>query len=219
MTRRVKPAVETVTETINELRNIRLIGTQKLLADSVTSVYEVTKMRSSIGYPTKIISREVIDTKVEEKCYPLRLITVEELAKLRREQVPSFVLKDNGFLYHTVIPADSSFLSSKIMSHQCATAGKDCCGRLSAAPDSEGGCAKVRGKSTGIEQYPWISGFETFGTKLDTFVVRNCTHYEPCTGKKKLSPQKLENLNIAVSQFFLADTPTLQDMRNHMHLS
>lgn len=126
-------------------------------------------------------------------CFPLIEVTPEMLADYRKKGISSFVLKVEGKLFYSAIPNNISFVSSTILgSHKCAIAGHEC-HRLSTASDEEGGCEKVRNCSNYIERYPWITtGYETFNTKHDSFVVVNCLHYMKSVRLKNLArPLKL----------------------------
>lgn len=165
--------VATTEAILEETKTLRLKKVTKIFE----VVYEINQKNKTS--PKKTMSRKKVEEKIEKvECF-LREITTEQLEEYRKSEVSAFVLKRNNKLYYSEIPNDISLVAFKILGrHQCATI-KNECRRLSAAEDSEGGCAKVRDGAKCIEKYPWITeGYETFNTKKDSFVVANCLHYE-----------------------------------------
>lgn len=132
--------------------------------------------------------RATISSSKGTKIYmmPLRQVTPEGLAHIRESGEPGFVLKyEQKLFYTTILP----FKGHRVIlqggfacRHQCPT-----CGRLSALPDNQGGCAKVRSFSKNIEAYEWITlGYETFNCEYtDVFIVLHCKHH-----MKPTYPQK-----------------------------
>ena len=174
-------------------KNICLDGVKTLKADKITTIFEVKyKLHPKTQKPVNQISKKQVDEIVEHLSFNLFEVTSEELAGYRRSEDPAFVLKVDGKLYYSIIPDNMSFLMSPILgNHQCSSLGCSC-RRISAAPDEAGGCAKVRDYAQCIERYPWITtGYETFNTRHDSFVVVNCLHYE------KSLPHKQKKQNLA----------------------
>jgi|GEM_PF-5667497 hypothetical protein len=185
---------ETTKEVSEVTKNIVLEGVKTLRAEKFTTTFEVVReLHPKTDPPFKVVSKKQIDKKVEPLCFPLIEVTPEMLADYRKKGISSFVLKVEGKLFYSAIPNNISFVSSTILgSHKCAVAGHEC-HRLSTASDEEGGCEKVRNCSNYIERYPWITtGYETFNTKHDSFVVVNCLHYMKSVRLKNLArPLKL----------------------------
>lgn len=162
-------------------RNFKLEGVETLIAEKITTTYEVVRKIEHINNRKELVevSKLKLDEKVQRLTFPLTEVSARAVDGYRREGVPSFVLKKDDKLYYTEIPEDISIENSKLLGvHRCAFAGHEC-QRLSAAKDEKGGCKKVRDRVKRIERYPWIKvGYETFNTKYDCFIVIECSHYE-----------------------------------------
>lgn len=202
------------------VKNIKLEGLV-LKADQVTSTLEVTReLHPKTNNPMKVVSKKLLNEMVEPMEFQLKEITREELIKYRREGISSFLLKLDGKLYYTSIPDNISFVSSTILGpHKCALAGHEC-NRLSAASDEDGGCAKVRDRAKCIERYPWITtGYETFCTKHDSFVVVECSHYEKCPPRKKMSASESNRAKLGLAQFLWEDVTSREEVKRRMRLN
>lgn len=146
---------------------------------------------------------EIILDNVEEKDFPLKEVSLNQLMKYRANfRSAGFVLKIRDSYFYTRIPKNlrihSPFFTlqgfkASIPVHLCSKS----CKRLSAAQDCDGGCAKVRDwkvstlideegfskeealiLSERIEKYPFIRfGFESFNTVADAVYVLNCKHF------------------------------------------
>lgn len=187
-----KKSSKTTKEVSTTFKNIVLEGVETLRAQKVKTTFVITrKLHPATNKPTMIVSKKQIAEEVEPLIFPLTEVTSEELDNYRKHKISSFVLKVDGKLYYTAIPEELSFVSSNILGvHQCAVTGNSC-NRLSPASDEEGGCEKVRNFSNYIERYPWITtGYETFHTNHDSFVVVNCLHFEKCPPRKPHSISK-----------------------------
>lgn len=194
-TPKVEKKFEKAKEVSTVLKNIVLEGVDILHADNVITTFEVTReLHPKTIPPFKVVSKKKVDEIVEPVCIHLVEVTSEELAGYRNSGISSFVLKVDGKLYYSEIPANLNFGDTTILgAHKCAVIGHEC-HRLSAASDDQGGCAKIRNDSSFIEKYPWITtGYETFNTKHDSFVVVNCLHYEKYPRRKKLSSTDSNN--------------------------
>lgn len=191
------------------IKNITLDGL-KLQAEKVTTTFEVLKTNN----PSKILSKNLIDEKIEFLIFPLTEVTIEDLYTYRKKGISSFVLKINDTLYYTKIPKEMNFISSDILGeHKCAIVKHEC-NRLSPASDEEGGCEKVRNFSKYIERYPWIKkGYETFNTRHDSFAVIECLHYQECPPRKHRSHADIIASKIRLAQYFWEDVETLEDIR------
>lgn len=206
---------KTTKEVSKVTKNIVLEGVETLRAERFTTTFKVVReLHPKTNLPVRVVSKEQIDEKVEPLNFPLTEVRPEELADYRKKGVPSFVLKVDGKLYYTAIPDNISFVSSNILgAHLCAVAGHEC-HRLSAASDEEGGCGKVRNRSNYIERYPWITtGYETFNTKHDSFVVVNCLHYEKCPPRKSRTTAEINNARLGLAQFVWDDVKSLAEVR------
>lgn len=139
-------------------------------------------------------------------------ISLEQLDTLRKQKVASFVLKKDGKYYYSAIPDSINLVSSNILGvHLCGNE----CRRMSAAKDEDGGCKKVRDLSKKhIEMYPWITcGYETFNTKHNCLVVVNCSHYEKCPPREKLSTPDLNSARLSLAQFVFEDVKNLAEVK------
>lgn len=176
--------------------NVRLDGTKTLNVDIVKESYN----------PKTMTRKSAKKESVETKKFTLKEVTKKELIQYRKRGVSSFVMKLEGTLYHTEIPDDLNLMTANILGkHLCAMQNAECA-RLSAARDEDGGCKKVRDKSIGIERYPWIlTGFETFNTKRDVFVVARCLHYEKYKPQNKYTQDEIKKAKISIAQYVLDD--------------
>lgn len=121
----------------------------------------------------------------------LKEVSEEELLKYRASHTPGLVLVANGRFFYAPI---SGNLTLDLGKHQCSLDGK-VCHHLSALPDENGGCPKVRDlffnslngrfttlkSSKRIEKYDFIGlGYETFNLgDYENFTVCSCAHYRP----------------------------------------
>lgn len=212
-----KTTVPTETKTTKTTRyNVVLDGVETLHADRIVTTHELTwEISPKTKRPYKVLSKKLLD----EQIHPLWTLHLAEVSKkdldaFRYNDVPSFVLKIDGKLYHSEIPRNLALVSYTILGkHMCSVAGHEC-HRLSAASDSAGGCAKVRNRSKNIEDYDWITtGYETFNTKIDSFVVVHCSHYKPCPPREKLDAETLIHKKIGLAQFVWEDVTSLKESR------
>lgn len=159
-----------------------------------TNPTDVTKFTDTFVIGDNIVQFTRTATKANEllfqKEYTLNSITPDVLLAERLSGKPGLVFKIGTSLYYTAIPAGMKFFtSSNIGTHLCPD-----CGHMSALPDSQGGCRKVRDKSitfsdirgsynkkqtvTGskrIEKYEFIElGYESFNTTQDSLLVISC---------------------------------------------
>ena len=207
---------ETKTEKSTAFCNAKLsetAGTKVLTAEKVTTVNAVK--RELNGTTTRLVSKKQMSQVIEPLTFVLKETTAKALRKRRSKKIPTFVLKKEGKLYYTEIPKRMSLVGSNLLGtvHQCARAGKEC-RRLSAASDELGGCAKVRNRSRRIEIYPWIeTGYETFGTHNNCFVVVKCLHYEKCPPRKKKSQAEVSKAKLGLASFVWDDVKDISDLR------
>lgn len=164
-----------------------ITDTIKLLEDCIT--LERTSYKG-----TEILSKQV---------YTLTKINEVDLARERMGKNAGLVFKHNDDLFYSPIPRKMKFLSTfNIGKHLCSN-----CGRLSALPDCEGGCRKVRERpltplelnsssnpvasfkhSKRIEKYDFIvMGLETFNTSQDSLVVFQCKNRTDIKKRPKVS--------------------------------
>lgn len=194
--------VKQLEESVITYRNIRMVERKEISAEEVTN-NTVVLYKKDTQMGKKFVERKKLDEQVEAKTFPLREVSLEELAELRKTKVPSFVLKEDGRYYYAEISPYMTFISSSFLGeHKCAAAGK-VCNRLSAAQDEQGGCAKVRARSTDIEKYPFITkGYETFGTEgRDTFVVLECQHHEKTPARPHRTLDEINKMKLGLSYF------------------
>lgn len=116
----------------------------------------------------------------------LQAVSKEELLLIRKEGIPIFILKVGKQQFYTKI--HTRFNTSGILGnvHQC-NLNTVTCARVSAAPDENGGCQKVRdiGKSKRIEKYDFILlGYEFANVKNDCLVVGVCKHFTEAKQQK-----------------------------------
>ena len=173
------PNVVASFETSEVTDNIILDGLMLRLTMSKNTFKVFRKVHFRTGKPGKLLSKSLVNKETKGINLKLSEISLDKLSDFRNKNVPSFVLKVDGKLYHTIIPNNVYFISSNILGqHQCSYKNYQC-RRLSSASDIDGGCEKVRNFSQCIENYPWIlSGYETFNTKFNTFIVIKCLHCE-----------------------------------------
>ena len=123
---------------------------------------------------------------------PLEETTPGILNYIRESGHPGFVLKKDGKLFYTTGSQLRKYQNGvdcvkNYHIHKCNE--KDMiCRRLSARPDTEGGCAKIRDKDARIEDYDFITeGYEFFNVPQSSFIVTECTHWVPNYGANKPS--------------------------------
>ena len=194
--------VKQVKETVISYRKIRIKEREEISAEEVTK-NTVVLYKKDPKKGKKFVERRKLDEQVEAKTFPLREVSLEELSELRKTKKPSFVLKEDGRYYYAEISPFMTFIASSFLGeHKCAAAGK-VCNRLAAAQDEQGGCAKVRARSTHIEKYPFITkGYETFGTEgRDTFVVLECQHHEKTPARPHRTLEEINQLKLGLSYF------------------
>lgn len=171
---------KTSMERIFVTRNVRVDTNRKLLLlEKETIMNEVSYNYDTLTGRTGLRRRKLLSKQSESVELQLEEISKEELYILRRQKKPGFIYKVNNRIYYTQIDEEFNFLAKRTMgAHLCALNGKEC-QRFSAASDANGGCAKVRNKSKCMENYSWIKcGYETFGVKMNAFVVLQCDHYQ-----------------------------------------
>lgn len=212
-----KSTKKSVTTTeVKVTKKIVLEGVKCLKEQKITTTFELTtEIDPQTDKPCKVLPKKQIDQKVEVlRSFELFEVEPESLLVYRKNGIPSFVLKIDGKFFYAAIPNDLNFVSSALLgTHMCAAAGNEC-RRLSAASDEQGGCEKVRNRSNYIERYDFITtGYETFNTKRDSFVVINCTHHEKCPPRKKLTTTELNAKKLALAQHVWEDVETLAQVR------
>ena len=155
------------------------------------------------------------------KEYCLTSITIEELLVERLSGKPGLVFKNGSSLYFTAIPEKMKFFAcSNLGTHLCPD-----CGHMSALPDSQGGCRKVRDRSmtsldirnsynkkqsvTGskrIEKYDFIElGYESFNTTQDSLLVLKCQNRIDIIPHPKPSASEAKALKESLATFLEED--------------
>lgn len=153
---------------------------KKLRIILVSTLYDARVERFVETNRINVLSQNpIMQREKDVHIFELSEITSDELIEHRKSGKPSFVYKVDNKYYYCEIPYNLNLVGTTFLGqHLCGCVGHEC-NRLSAASDEEGGCAKVRGRSRGIERYPWITkGYETFNTGYGAFVVLECEHYE-----------------------------------------
>ena len=159
-----------------------------------------------------------IETKEGRQCYKFRRITEEELLKIRKSGIPSFILKVGKRLYYTSVPKSFSINSNftEIGRHMCAW-----CNRCRAIDESMGGCQKVSDcsidvyqsevgnlreailMSKRIEKYDFVKyGFETFNVSVEVLAVIKCKNYMSYRYKAPMEIEKVRELQIAIEKYY-----------------
>ena len=174
-------------ETLKSIRNASVQIEDEaitLVFDRIVASYSVTRKVDPISGKQEetIRSRKLIRPEEKEHVIlPLREVSLEQIEKIRRCRIPSFLYKYNGKFFYTKI-AKKSIIHLKDVEHCCSTQHHMCI-HLSPLRDEEGGCQKVRdiGRKKRIEKYPWITeGYETFNLSGgdEQFIVIKCEHFE-----------------------------------------
>lgn len=151
------------------------------------NVYWVTNKRSNLGYLGQEAKKELIETQeiFFTKASP------EEIIRKRVNNESGIVMVFEGETYFANAPRKARIETlEEVKLHKCRN-----CMRLSAKPDAEGGCAKVRDlpislqdtersirNKMRIEKYAFITeGMESVNTvDMETLVIQ-CEHFEPFT--------------------------------------
>lgn len=207
----MKKNTTTEEKVVRNTTNFLLSGSTNpsLRAQKITTTIKVVrKIHPNTGNPGKILSQSILKEDIEDLTFPLSEVTPEQLAEYRKTGTPGFVLRMAEKFYFSIIPQEVS-VDRLCHTHLCAN-----CHRLSAASDKMGGCAKVRGRATGIEEYPFITyGYETFNTKDDSFVVGSCKQYEKPLPQKKFSSSEIYNMRLGLAQYVWPDVRTISEAR------
>ncbi len=173
----------------------------------ITTIFEMKyELHPQTHKPYKLVSKNKVDQKIREIQFPLKKVSVKELAEYRKKEIPSFVLKTEDGLYYTKIHKEISLISSKLFEeeHKCGS-----CNRLSDAD-----CQKVRERSTGIERYPWIPrGYETFATKCDCFYVAECLHWQKFPQRKNPTIKSLTEARLYLAQYMYPEVRSSADVK------
>lgn len=185
--------MEVITNMTNTTDNVQIIqratldGTTSLKIEKIEVTIKMVPRPTINGIPSKPI-QERSEKVLETLEFPLTEVSIEELKEYRKNKIPSFLLKLKENFYYTKLPAKINlFACNNLGKHKCSF-GTETCNRISTASDENGGCAKVRDRSVGIEKYPFITaGYETFNTPHDSFIVVRCNHFEECPPRKPLS--------------------------------
>lgn len=220
MKNNITPSYHTTIEEYRNYKNFKLVQPEgeeiALTAERCHSVYQITRKILRNG-ETKITNKSLKSQEVKAMSWSLRKTDIKELAEYRRLGTPSFVLKVDGSLYHTVVPEDLSLLSTTLIGvHKCAIPNHEC-SRLSAASDEDGGCAKVRSHACSIENYPFIkTGYELFGVNGYGFVVVECSHYKECAPSNKISPEAKKQLKLGLAQHIWEDIESHEQLRRQL---
>ena len=98
--RRREIEYQTVEETVEVSKNILLDQEKILRGETYRITYNVTYevdmlTKERIG----LYNKEKVEENVKPLCVSLKEVTVEELQKCRKKEIPSFVLKTDGKLY------------------------------------------------------------------------------------------------------------------------
>ena len=110
--------------------------------------------------------------------YALKRISPDMVAILRRSKRAYSLLKDGDNLAIAEIPCDVNLVNS-IGKHQCNTCkyqfeNNPLCSKCKRIRDY----SNFGSHSEGIEEYDFIrKGFETFGCKVDAYIVMSCDNY------------------------------------------
>ena len=189
---------------IEELTNFSLEG-KRLKAEKHTSTY-ITDPKNGL--------RKCLSDVCEPQVFELEEAMPETLKLCRENEIPYFVLKKDKKIFYTVLPSKVRILpSGALMGHHCSS-----CHHLSAASDANGGCAKVREFSLGIEKYPWIvKGYETVGTSGDVFIVQRCENYEPDPPREPLPAGEANRRKLAIAQYVWDDISNVTDLRRRLN--
>lgn len=160
----------------------------------------------------KKTNREVFDILEKSKFKiptPLKAVSKEQLSKIRKKELPIFILKVGKNLFFTF--TRNGYISSGILGnvHKCCYNGITC-ERLSAAPDDKGGCQKVRDTKKRIENYEFVQlGYELVNTNNDCTIIGVCNHYVE-EKRKSLPAREVARRKMAVATYALNDDKALE---------
>lgn len=178
----------------------------KIVVDTTTTVWISAYERYDNGNPKAFITKKKDLVRNDSFSIPLKEVTLEELEEIRELQktknlvVTLFLFKEYGKYYLAELENDISFMQTKIYNdvHMCKE-----CSHLSALPDNQGGCKKVRNCRKKLEKYPFIDvGYQTIkriafsndGTptwSTEVFDVCECKNFE----QKKERPKSSMTVN------------------------
>lgn len=207
-------------------RNIALDGHSALRMEKVISEYElVPKKTVNSDSDMSVVARKnekeekyfkrLLHEEIKPLSFPLIPVTADQVAMCREKGISSFVYKLNGDLFWAKIPNNIAFISSDLLggTHKCAVSG-NVCQHATAASDEAGGCEKVRNGSCYIERYDWIpTGYETFNTKHDSFLVVRCLKHANCPPRPPRSAAEINALRLSLAQFVWEDVTSYQEVQ------
>ena len=174
----------------------------------ITNNYLATVIKN-VRYPSKETKDKVLissSTQVVKVLYTLAELSEQELPSLRRSGQTGIIIKTDGKYWYSPIKFGTNFSSNLLGKvHKCCHADS-LCDRLSALPDEEGGCEKVRAKEKCLEDYPWIpEGYEIFNNSFnDVFIItecEHCFHISPNTPRNGFMRVNTDCLNTLVDRY------------------
>ena len=147
--------------------------TLTLVGTCIEDIFFFTYEKHIITHETiRTVSRELISRAHNSFSEKLQMVDTAKLQLYRKQKKPCFIFKYDETLWACEIPKDTLLANSYV--HQCASNGRTC-HRLLSLPDEDGGCAKVRGRASQIELYPFIyEGYETINTRYPALIVLRC---------------------------------------------
>lgn len=185
---------------------------RKFRVENVKRYYEAKKRKPD----ESVMKRVVVNSEEHVDEYNLIEISEDELRMLRKYQIPTFILKDNGKYFYTQIPRDLNLIGSVNVEHRCSPR-TSICTRLSPCSDSNGGCRKVRDVKKRLEKYAWIkSGYETINTDFECFVVIKCEH-QNLVNANAYNTKVLGEAMLKLASFIWDDVDSVAEMTRRIN--
>lgn len=141
--------------------------------------------------------------KIEYMQFYLNEISKSDIAEKRNSGIPGVIVKEDGKYYYAEIEKSINLNRGMEVIHMCAS-GNNICRRMNGLSDAEGGCEKVRNRSTGIENFDCIrSGYESFNTIQDSLIVKECVNFTEPAPRKQYTPEEKFKLKNSFRQMCL----------------
>ena len=168
-------------------------------------------------YTAKIVWGIPDNQNEQEVKITLHRVTLRAIKRLRASNTPYILIKHIGvyssvpeYYYANLTPLGKNVINFDDC-HLCAD-----CKRLSALPDSQGGCAKARarGNSKKLEKFSFInSPLEN----NDVFLVLHCRNYQKVDEKEKTSKKPITDEDkIRLARLLWEHVDSIADIKDMM---
>ena len=154
------------------------------------------KIRVATGKEFGLPVKTTLSKNTEEIIFPLVQVNVKKIHKRRNMQKPTLVVKRGKNFFAAKIPKEVKLVSSQ-NSEQDVFKEIHLCRSCSNFVN----CPKIRIGGSCIENYNFLDGYETFGTKVSSFVVTACSYHKECCEHEKKSAQEILKAHSGLNLF------------------